>query len=499
MNIEGPRSHRIYRNHARPTIWYNDKLDARFVVDALKCRKYFSHFRKTMRPHMKWGWFVDDICWHFQQFYDDFIAGKRPKMAIMAPPQHGKSLAAEDFVAWLAGKAPHLKTIYASHGIDLGVRCNLGLQRTMVSNNYQSVFETTIGIKGWQRSTDIVEYGTQGGSFRNVTVHGAVNGLELHLGIVDDPVKDRADANSTVMREKTWNWYTDVFRPRFAANSAMLWIMTRWHIDDPLGRALAKEPDIKVLKYKAIAEQDEVHRRIGMPLFPEFKPLRVLLEQKNIMSNASWEAEYQQEPYLVGGGMFPIDKLRIIQVFDRNQISRSVLSVDKAGTEGGDGARTAIVFMHLMKNNSILIENVVTGRWEARERENTIRQCAELCRGSLARLGVDFQVVIEQEPGSGGKESAEATIRNLMGFYATAVKPGARQSKTTRADPFAAQVQNGNVWLVAGRWVQAFLDEMEGWPFSKTLDQGDAAAQGFNLLCGGPYGGYDHDYKGFQD
>ena len=497
MNIEGPRRHRTYKNQSTPTIWTNWKTEAFLNTDALKCRRYFTHYRKAMRPHMHWGWFVNEVSWHLQWFYRDLIAGKRPKLAIMAPPQHGKSLAAEDFVSWLAGNAPHLKTIYASHGIDLGVRCNLGVQRTMVSNAYQSVFETTIGNKGFQRNAEIVEYGNDGGSFRNVTVNGAVNGLELHLGIIDDPVKDRADANSILIREKTWNWYTDVFRPRFAANSGMLWVMTRWHIDDPLGRALAKEPDIKILKYKALAEFEEPHRRIGEPLFPQFKPKKFLLEQKNLMSAASWEAEYQQEPYLVGGGMFPVDKLKIIPVFDRHQIASSVLSVDKAGTEGGDGARTAIVFMHLMKNQTILIENVVTGRWEAREREQTIRQCAELCRGSLRGYGLDMQIVIEQEPGSGGKESAEATIRNLMGFYATAVKPGARQSKTIRADPFAAQVQAGNVWLVAGRWVQTFLDELEGWPFSKTLDQGDAAAQGFNHLCGGP--AYDHSYSGFQD
>jgi hypothetical protein len=159
-----------------------------------------------------------------------------------------------------------------------------------------------------------------------------------------------------------------------------------------------------------------------MPLFPEFKPLRVLLEQKRLMSAASWEAEYQQEPYLVGGGMFPIDKLRVIPVFDRTQISRSVLSVDKAGTEGGTGARTAIVFMHLMKNN--MIESVVTGRWEAMEREQTIKMCAEACRLSLKGYGVDLQIVIEQEPGSGGKESAEATVRNLLGFHTVAFKPG---------------------------------------------------------------------------
>jgi hypothetical protein len=87
-----------------------------------------------------------------------------------------------------------------------------------------------------------------------------------------------------------WSWHTDVFRPRFAANSAMLWIMTRWHMDDPLGRAL----EIKVLKYKAIAERDEPHRRIGEPLLPAFEPMAGLLEQKGLMSNSSSEAEYPE-------------------------------------------------------------------------------------------------------------------------------------------------------------------------------------------------------------
>jgi hypothetical protein len=63
-------------------------------------------------------------------------------------------------------------------------------------------------------------------------------------------------------------------------------------IDDPLGRALEKEPQIKVLKYKAIAEHDEPHRRIGEPLFPAFEPMAGLIEQKGLMSNSLSEAEY---------------------------------------------------------------------------------------------------------------------------------------------------------------------------------------------------------------
>jgi hypothetical protein len=493
VNIDVPREQVDLSDRC----WLNPQLEAYLVSEPLFARRSFARYRRLMRPAMKWGRFPLEVSHALQLFYRDLIVGKRPKLAIMAPPQHGKSLAAEDLVSWLAGKAPHLKTIYASHSESLGVRCNLGVQRTMRSPRFQSVFTTTIGDRGFLCNTDLIEYGAHGGSFRNVTVNGTINGMELHLGIIDDPVKGRAEANSPELRKKIWNWYTDDFRPRFAANSGMLWIMTRWHVDDPLGRAIEKEGEIKVLKFKAIADQDEPGRRWkGAPLFPAFKPLDFLEAQRKIMSAGSWEAEYQQEPYLSGGGMFPIEKLRIIPVLDRSQIVRSVLSVDKAGTDGGDGARTAIVFMHLMKNNSILIESVTTGRWESREREDITKQLAEACRASLVGYCYDFEVVIEQEPGSGGKESAEATIRNLMGFTAKAVKPGARQSKTVRAEPFAAQVQANNVWLVAGRWIQDFLEEMEPWPFGRTLDQGDAAAQGFNHLCGGPP--YDHTYSGFM-
>jgi hypothetical protein len=416
----------------RPLVWRIDRAKAKLINETWHARRCFANYRNMMRPTMKWGWFANDLSWELQRFYIDLIAGKRPKLAIMAPPQHGKSLCAEDFVSWLAGVAPHLKTIYASHSDSLGIRCNLGVQRMIAGNpRYHNVFETAIGVKGWMCNTELVEYVGHSGSLRNVTVNGSVNGLELHLGIIDDPVKDRADANSVLVRNKIWDWYTDVFRPRFAANSGMLWIMTRWHIDDPLGRAIEKEPEIRVLKYKAIAEKDERYRKKGEALFPEFKPLDMLKGQRRIMSASSWEAEYQQEPYLVGGGMFPIDKLRVISVFDRSQILRSCLSVDKAGTQGGDGARTAIVLMHLMKNGIILIESIVTGRWEALERETTIRRVADGI--SLMLRGGDLTVVVEQEPGSGGKESAEATVRNLLGFVVKLVKPGARQSKTVRA------------------------------------------------------------------
>lgn len=147
--------------------------------------------------------------------------------------------------------------------------------------------------------------------------------------VIDDYVKDRAEANSN-SRDKTWGWFTDVFMPRFSATSGLLILCTRWHVDDLLGRYLLRHPNIKVLRYPAIAEQDEVmpvtkyHRTKGEALFSEFKPLELLQERRREMTTASWEAEYQQNPIIAGGGVIPIDKLRVLPIWTKQGIKRTL-------------------------------------------------------------------------------------------------------------------------------------------------------------------------------
>ena len=108
----------------------------------------------------------------------------------------------------------------------------------------------------------------------------------------------------------------------------------------------------------------------------------------------------------------------------------------------------------------------------------------------------NYMIVVEQEPGSAGKESAENTIRNLAGFRVYADRVTGSKQKQVRAEPFAAQVQAGNVFLRPGPWVEAFLDECETWPNGKYKDQVDAAAGAFNRLIK-PYS-YDTTYAGFN-
>ena len=77
-------------------------------------RKDFLVFRKLINPKDKWGWWQAEVAQELQQFFNDLMAGKRPKLVIQAPPQHGKSVQIIDFIAWLAGKNPSLRTIYTS-------------------------------------------------------------------------------------------------------------------------------------------------------------------------------------------------------------------------------------------------------------------------------------------------------------------------------------------------------------------------------------------------
>jgi predicted phage terminase large subunit-like protein len=446
-----------------------------------RARDDFRLFRQLIHPDFSCGWWTDDVARELQQFNRDLKAGRRPKVALMAPPQHGKSTAVLDFIAWSAGNNPDLKTIFASYSDELGTTANRYLLRTITSNDaFGKIFpDLRVGAPGWSANSNLIEFVGHQGSFRNTTVDGAINGFGLNLGVVDDPVKGSAEANSKLQRDKVWGWLVDDFFNRFDKNAGLLTIMTCWHVDDVVGRMIERfGDDLRVLRYPAIAEttswrwrkelvvgEDGRCRfdwkkqlvRQGEALFPEHKPLSFLMERREVMSQASFEALYQQHPIIVGGGELPIDKLQVLPNFDRSSVLKSVRYWDKAGTAGG-GTFTAGVLMHKLKDGTYVIHHVVRGQWSALEREAKIKEYSRADR----TLFPGVKIWIEQEPGSGGKESAEATIRNLAGFSVFADK--VTGSKQVRAQPFAAQVQAGNVRLHAGSWVQAFRDECETWP-----------------------------------
>jgi predicted phage terminase large subunit-like protein len=131
----------------------------------------------------------------------------------------------------------------------------------------------------------------------------------------------------------------------------------------------------------------------------------------------------------------------------------------------------------MTRDNKFVIGDVTRGRWSALERERIIKQTAEADR---ATYGWRVKIYVEQEPGSAGKESAEATVRMLAGHNVKADR--VTGSKEDRAGPYAAQVQAGNIALARGAWNRDFLDEHESFPAGKFKDQVDAASGAFNNI-----------------
>lgn len=304
-------------------------------------RDDFLTFRRRINPKAKTGWFFYDITAHLQQFYNDLIAGKRPKLIIQAPPQHGKSEAVTDFVCWLAGKDPELRSIYASFSERLGVRANLKVQRTLNTPRYNKIFPNTAlnsknitTVSGQSlRNKEILEYVGHSGYFRNTTVQGSITGEGLDLGLIDDPIKGREAANSATMRQKAWDWFTDDFFTRFSEDAGLLMILTRWHVDDPAGRMIDAFGDkIKVVKYTAIAIKDEDNRKEGEPLFPELKSLEFLMERKNTMPRGNFEALYQQSPVIQDGEIMRLEWFRWWEVLPKLQ--ECSIFVDTAQKKG---------------------------------------------------------------------------------------------------------------------------------------------------------------------
>jgi predicted phage terminase large subunit-like protein len=152
---------------------------------------------------------------------------------------------------------------------------------------------------------------------------------------------------------------------------------------------------------------------------------------------------------------------------------------DKAGTEGG-GKWSAGVLMGRRAAGRFIVADVVRGQWSSLNRETVIRQTAE---ADKARGNVDIWV--EQEPGSGGKESAETTIRNLAGFTIHAER--VTGDKLTRSGPFTAQVEAGNVDLFVAHWNEKFLAEAQNFNgLTGVMDQIDASSGALNKLSVGP-------------
>lgn len=426
---------------------------------------------------------------------DAVLAGEILRLMIFAPPQHGKSeLASVRFPAFWLGKRPNDPIILCSYGASLAYSKSWEARGTVESPLYQWLFPD-IGTDRSSRAKDHWRLSGHLGGMVAAGVGGPITGHGAMLGIIDDPFANWEQAQSAVIREKVWDWWRSVFRPRIWEAGAIILIMTRWHEDDLAGRLLQDQAERwMVLRLPALAEtqelRDENNKRLGLPqgdpdplarapgaaLCPQRFSRAALGEIQADVGTMAWAAEYEGVPRAPEGNRF---KRAWFPIVDAAPVeARRVRYWDKAGTAGG-GAYTAGVLM-AHAEGLYYIEDMIRGQWSAHQREQVIRQTAELDGQRYGGPGA-VQIWIEQEPGSGGKESAEATIRNLAGFAIQADRPTG--NKDVRLEPLAAQAEAGNVRVMRGPWNWDYIEELCSVPSGAYRDQADASAGAFNKLA----------------
>lgn len=431
------------------------------------------HFTKYTFPQYK----AEAFHRYVADVLDKVVRGEIDRLMLFAPPQHGKSeLVSVRLPAFWLGKRPDDPIILTSYAASLAYRNSRYARRIVESEEYQKLFPGT-RTSSESRAVDRWEIANHRGALVAAGVGGPITGHGAALGIIDDPIENWEQAQSLTYRDRAWEWYRTTFRTRIWEGGAIVLIMTRWHEDDLAARILAQDKNRwTVLRFPALSEgkDDLLSREKGEPLCPQRFSKEALLEIKRDVGSLAWAAEYQGRPTAPEGNRFKRSWFPIVDAGPAQ--ARRARYWDKAATAGG-GAYTVGLLMAITAEGEIYIEDVVRGQWSAFEREKIIKQTAILDR---ERYGL-VHIWIEQEPGSGGKESALLTIRNLAGFPVHVDRPSG--DKDTRLEPFAAQAEAGNVKLVRGEWNAAYIDEMCAIPHGQYRDQADATAGAFNKLA----------------
>lgn len=223
--------------------------------------------------------------------------GEIDRLMIFMPPRHGKSeLASKRFPAWCLGRDPQRQIIAASYNSDLANDFGRNVRNIVAEPEFGLVFP---GVSLAPDSQAANRMNTnRGGSYVAAGVGTAVTGRGAHIALIDDPFKDREEADSERRRELVWDWYRSTLFTRLMPGGAIVLIQTRWHEDDLAGRLLEQESDQwEVLDLPAISAEDEA-------LWPEWYPLDVLLRIRATIGPREWSALYQQKPQPDEGTFF---------------------------------------------------------------------------------------------------------------------------------------------------------------------------------------------------
>ncbi len=412
-----------------------------------------------------WQWDAKHLQ-HISRHLDDVTNGRINRLMLFLPPRHGKSeMTTVRYSAWQLQRNPKQRIIIGAYSQTLANKFSRKI-RKIASAHGVPIDPARTAVDDWET--------IPGGGVRAAGVGAGVTGMGGDLIIIDDPVKNREEANSITYRDKVWSWYTDDLYTRLEPGGSIILIMTRWHEDDLAGRILASEDADKwtVVSLPAIAETgDALEREVGTALWPERYNVSDINDIKRAIGSRAFASLYQQRPTEQEGGMF---KRSYFQYIDETDIPKDTTFVwywDKAATAGA-GDYTSGVKMGRTPDGRYIVADVVHEQLSTHQRDERVLEI--LRRENLVTY-------IEREGGSSGKDVGVYQARIFAGF--AVFSETVTGSKETRAQPFSAQCEAGNVYLVRARWNNAYIDELCMFPNGAHDDMVDGSSGSFNKVA----------------
>lgn len=266
--------------------------------------------------------------------------GEIERLMITVPPRHGKSmLASEFFPAWYLGRNPDHYVVTATYAQDLADDFGRKVKNQIEDPSYSAIFPG-VGLAGDSKSAkrfhiEEEEGGyehtlKQRGAYYAVGIGGPLTGRGAHLLLIDDPVKNREDADSDIVRKKTMDWYTSTAYTRLMPGGRIVVIQTRWHEADLSGWLLAEHEheNWEVLDLPAID-------KAGKALWPEQYDVKALDKIRQAIGARDWSALYQQKPVPSTGDYFLADWLRPYKKAPDRKTLEIYGGTDAAVTDGG--------------------------------------------------------------------------------------------------------------------------------------------------------------------
>lgn len=410
-------------------------------------------------------------------------SGEIDRLMIFLPPRHSKSMTCtETFPSYFIGRNPDRRVIQTSYGDTLARKFGRA-NRQKIEGFGKAIFD--ISISHDTSAADNWGINEYRGGMISTGIGGAITGEGADLLIIDDPIKNKEEANSKTYRDKVWNEWQNTLRTRLHPGARVIVILTRWHEDDLAGRLLNPEygevEDWDIVRLPAVAEQDDLlGREEGESLWPEHGFDEKWAEKTEKAVGAStWASLYQQRPTPEKGSMVqkhwwqfyntPYDPVtnRVGSFFLDELIQSWDLTFKN--TEGTD---------------------MVVGQIWGRSGANFFLLDQFRARMDFPTTLQAFINLTNKWPMTNlklveDKANGPAIISMLSKTIGGIVPVTPVDSKESRMAAVSPYIESGNVYLpslAVAPWIESYIDELTSFPKGANDDQCDATSQALNRL-----------------